>query len=520
MVEAGSVLPNSSGNWFSRSLSRKIAATVWVSMVVVGSSRLIVAGLISDEARDLTNAIVLEAISELINIIVIMFVVNLSATKVVDRLNSVMTRLARGDLAVEIPDRNRSDEFGAMAQSLQVFKETAVEADKLKANQEQERDAAQRHLKNEMLALSDELDKAVQSTVTTIVERSQQMNQLASKMSEAISRVNTASTEVTEVSQAASENVDAVATASQELSASSEEIGKQVQHSSSIAQNAVMESSNANQTIQGLAKAADRISEVVSLINDIAEQTNLLALNATIEAARAGEAGKGFAVVASEVKNLANQTAKATEDISNQINDMQSATGQAVSAIGGISGIIENINEIANSIASAVEEQGAATQDIARNVKEAATGTDAVSSQMIDVTSEAGEAGDMSGIVQSAAEEVASEVQNLQDQLTRIVRESVAGNRREFPRKQVPYEARLKVNDHWLDCMVNDISVSGAEISAVDEALEGLDVELEIPNLDSLIPSTIARVTEYTRALQFHLDEDLTNRLKDVLPIE
>ncbi|MCW9034224.1 MAG: methyl-accepting chemotaxis protein [Rhodospirillales bacterium] len=520
MAATSDALSQPTGNWLSRSLSRKIAATVWVSMVVVGVSRLIVAELLGDEARDLTSAIILEGISELINIMVIMFVVNMSATKVVQKLNSVMARLARGDLSVEVPGTDRSDEFGAMAQSLQVFKETATEAEELKANQEREREAAQKRLRNEMLALSDELDKAVQSTVTTIVDRSQQMNELASKMSEAITRVNTASREVTSVSRAASENVEIVATASQELSTSSEVIGNQVQQSSSIAQNAVEESAHANQAVQGLAEAAERISEVVSLINDIAEQTNLLALNATIEAARAGDAGKGFAVVASEVKNLANQTAKATEDIGKQINDMQSATGQAVSAIGDISNIIGSISEISNSIATAVDEQGAATQEIARNVKEAATGTEAVSSQMVGVTSEAGDAGDMSGVVQAAAGEVASEVQNLQDQLTRIVRESVAGNRRDFPRKQVPYEARLKVGGRWIDCMVNDISVSGAEISAIVEATEGLNVELEIPNLATLLPAKVARITEHTRALRFELDDDLTGKLMEVLPIE
>jgi len=508
-----------SGNWLSRSLSRKIAATVWISMVVVGGSRLFVASLLGDEAKDLTSAIILEGISELINIMVIMFVVSLTATKVVDKLNVTMASLVKGKLDVEIPGLDRPDEFGEMAHSLQVFKETAVEAESLRASQERERAEAQKHLKNEMLALSDELDNAVQNSVTTIVERSTQMSDLASKMNSAVTRVSAAAQDVTTVSNAATTNVEAVASASEELSASSDEIGQQVKQSSSIANKAVGESEQANGTIQGLAEAADKISEVVTLISDIAEQTNLLALNATIEAARAGDAGKGFAVVASEVKNLANQTAKATEDISKQIEGMQGATKGAVTAIGDIGQIIGDINDIAATISAAVDEQGAATQEIARNVKEAAEGTEAVSSEMVTVSGEIGEAGQMSEIVKTTADDVSSEVQDLQAQLTRIVRESVAGNRRDYPRQKVPYQARVKVRDDWRPCTVKDISVSGAEVEAIPTISEGQDVILEIPDFGELT-AEVARITEKSNALKFDLDSETKERLEAVLPAE
>jgi methyl-accepting chemotaxis protein len=505
------------GNWLSRSLSRKIAATVWISMVVVGGSRLFIAGMLGEETRDLTSAIILEGISELINIMVIMFVVSLSATKVVDRLNEAMASLVKGKLDVDVPEIDRPDEFGHMARALQVFKETAIEAESLRAAQEKERAAAQKRLKDEMLALSDELDTAVQNTVTAIVKRSTQMSDLATKMNSAVNRVNAAAQDVSTVSNAATTNVEAVAGASEELSASSVEIGQQVKQSSTIASKAVSESEKANLTIQGLADAADKISEVVTLISDIAEQTNLLALNATIEAARAGEAGKGFAVVASEVKNLANQTAKATEEISQQINGMQGATKGAVVAIGDIGSIIGDINEIASAIAAAVDEQGAATEEIARNVKEAAEGTEAVSSEMVNVSGEIGEAGQMSEIVKATADDVSAEVQELQAQLTRIVRESVAGNRRDYPRQKVPYQARVKVRDEWRPCTVNDISVSGAEVEAVPTISAGQDVLFEIPDFGE-ITASVTRITDNSNALQFDLDAETEWRLKEVLP--
>jgi len=216
--------------------------------------------------------------------------------------------------------------------------------------------------------------------------------------------------------------VQTVAAATEELSSSVNEISRQVSESSRIANVAVDEANKTNITVAGLSDAAQKIGEVVGLINNIASQTNLLALNATIEAARAGEAGKGFAVVASEVKNLANQTAKATEDIQGQVGQMQSVTGTAVDAIKGITGTIQRMSEITTTIASAVEEQGAATREIARNVQQASTGTREVSSNIGGVTQAAGETGHMAGSVLGATKELSRQTDRLRQEVDAFVR--------------------------------------------------------------------------------------------------
>ena len=219
----------------------------------------------------------------------------------------------------------------------------------------------------------------------------------------------------------ASVNVQTVASATEELSASIGEISRQVTESTRIASGAVEEANRTNGTVAGLQEAAQKIGEVVQLINNIASQTNLLALNATIEAARAGDAGKGFAVVASEVKNLANQTAKATEDIQNQVGQMQSVTGHTVEAIRSITGTITRMSEIATAIASAVEEQGAATQEISRNVQEASRGTAEVSGSIQGVVAIARDTGGGAGETLAAANSLGTAAENLSVEVDRFI---------------------------------------------------------------------------------------------------
>jgi methyl-accepting chemotaxis protein len=222
---------------------------------------------------------------------------------------------------------------------------------------------------------------------------------------------------VAAASEEASTNVQSVACATEELSSSINEISRQVQESARMASTAVDEAGATNGRVEQLAKAASRIGDVVELINAIASQTNLLALNATIEAARAGEAGRGFAVVAAEVKALADQTAKATNEIGQQVVDIQAATEESVGAIKEISGTIEKLSEISSAIAAAVEQQGAATQEISRNVQQAAHGTQQVSSHVVDVQRGASETGHASSQVLSAAQSVASESVRLKSQV-------------------------------------------------------------------------------------------------------
>jgi methyl-accepting chemotaxis protein len=257
----------------------------------------------------------------------------------------------------------------------------------------------------------------VKSVVDQVAAASTEMRATAESMAASSEESVRQSNAVAAAAEEATANVQTVASASEELSSSISEISRQVSQSSKIAQEAVQEAERTNETVQGLAEASTKIGEVVNLINDIASQTNLLALNATIEAARAGEAGKGFAVVASEVKNLANQTARATEDISSQIAAIQQATTGAVEAIQGIGKTIDEVNEIAGTIAAAVEEQGAATNEISRNVQEAATGTQEVSQNIQGVSQAANEAGQGASEVLSAAEELSKQSEDLGNQV-------------------------------------------------------------------------------------------------------
>ena len=301
------------------------------------------------------------------------------------RLTDTMASLSRHDLTVEIDGAGRKDEIGDMASAVQIFRDSMVEADRLKTEQEAQRQRAE--AKGQRLAeISTKFEANVSSIVQAVASQSSQMQSSAKSMTMTAEETAKQAGAVAAASEESATNVQTVASAAEELSSSIAEISRQVEHSSKIAATAVREASTANTMVNGLAGASQKIGEIVALINDIADQTNLLALNATIEAARAGEAGKGFAVVASEVKNLATQTSKATEDIRAQIAGVQSATQDAVRAIDSIGSTIGEINQIVTSIATAVEEQGSATKEIARNVEETAKGTREVSANITGVT--------------------------------------------------------------------------------------------------------------------------------------
>ncbi len=317
-------------------------------------------------------------------------------------MTGAMGRLAQHDLTTEISGAERKDEVGQMAKAVQVFKDSMIETDRLKAEQEEAQRAAAKRS-----ALVDQLtrdfDTKVQGVVQGVASQATQMEASAQSMSATAEEATKQASAVAAASEQGAANVQTVASAAEELSSSIAEIGRQVSHSSQIAATAVTEAAKANEMVQGLLNASQKIGEIVALINAIADQTNLLALNATIEAARAGEAGKGFAVVAAEVKNLATQTSKATEEIGTQITSVQGATQNAVNAIASIGKTIGEIDQIATTIAAAVEEQGAATQEIARNVEEAAKGTQEVSANIGGVTEAANSTGAGANQVLTAA---------------------------------------------------------------------------------------------------------------------
>ena len=271
--------------------------------------------------------------------------------------------------------------------------------------------------------LADSFEKNIGGIVDVVSSASTEMLSTSESMAGTAEETSTQATSVAAAAEQASTNVQTAASAAEELSASVGEIGRQVEESTKITASAVEEARRTNQTVQGLSEASQKIGEVVNLISDIAGQTNLLALNATIEAARAGEAGKGFAVVASEVKSLANQTAKATEEIGAQISTLQTVTTDAAGAIEGIGKTIDTISEIATTIAAAVEEQNAATGEIANNVQEAAKGTQDVTANIQGVTQASQEAGVSARQVQDAAGELSTQSESLREEVDKFLLE-------------------------------------------------------------------------------------------------
>ncbi len=332
-------------------------------------------------------------------------------------MTAVMGALADHDLTVEVTGRERHDEIGAMAKAVQVFKDNMIKTDEMAAAQKAEQ-AAKEERARKVNALTAEFDASIGSVVQAVSSQAGEMQSSAQSLSSTAEEATKQTTAVAAASEQASANVQTVASATEELSSSIAEISRQVAQSSRIAASAVSDAERANQMVQGLAEASQKIGAVVALITDIANQTNLLALNATIEAARAGEAGKGFAVVAAEVKNLANQTAKATEEIGGQISGVQSATQEAVQAIQTIGKTIGEINSITATIAAAVEEQAAATKEIARNVEQASTGTQEVTSNITGVTRAANDTGSAASRVLASARELAQQSESLQKAVT------------------------------------------------------------------------------------------------------
>jgi methyl-accepting chemotaxis protein len=329
-------------------------------------------------------------------------------------LSVSMEELADGNFGVVLPGLGRKDEIGDVASAVEKFKVVAEQKarDEAEAKIKQDQIVAQQR-KAGMIKLAGDFEGAVGEIIEAVSSASTELEASAGTLTATAERAQEITTMVAAASEEASTNVQSVASATEELTSSVNEISRQVQESARMAGEAVDQARKTNDRVSELSKAAARIGDVVELINTIAGQTNLLALNATIEAARAGEAGRGFAVVASEVKALAEQTAKATGEIGQQITGIQAATHDSVNAIKEISGTIEKLSEISSTIAAAVEEQGAATQEISRNVQQAAEGTQQVSSNITDVQRGASETGSASSQVLSAAQSLSSDSNRL-----------------------------------------------------------------------------------------------------------
>jgi methyl-accepting chemotaxis protein len=349
------------------------------------------------------------------------WLVTRSVVRPLSGLKRRMASLSEGQLEAPVVYADRADEIGEMARTVQVFRDAMVETNRLREQQtETEQHQAERR-KADMNRLADQFESEVGQIINLVSTAAGQLEASSTTLSQTADTVEQISQQASHASSEATANVHSVAAASEELSSSVGEISRQVSASARIASEAVDQAQKTDSRISQLSQAAARIGDVVDLIQSIAGQTNLLALNATIEAARAGEAGRGFAVVAAEVKSLAEQTAKATDEISQQISDIQSATQDSVSAIKEIGATIARISEISSTIASAVEEQGAATQEISRNVQRAAQGTSQVASNISDVQRGASETGGASSQVLSAAQSLSGESNRLKREVAKFM---------------------------------------------------------------------------------------------------
>ncbi|KIM00753.1 Methyl-accepting chemotaxis protein [Paramagnetospirillum magnetotacticum MS-1] len=362
---------------------------------------------LAEEESDATRRHTLQVASLVGGLATMLFIlasfgVSRSIVVPVRAMTDVMGTLSKGDRTVDVPFTEGRDEIGEMARSVVVFKNSMAEAERLEAQAraEQERELA-RGRKRELLTA--DFDVMIRRIIAKVDGQVSQVNTTSSALRAAAEQTSSQSSAVVSAANQSSNNIQTVAAAAEELGTSTMEISRRVQDTTRITQEAVMGVRDADGTVEGLSQAALKIGEIVDLINDIASQTNLLALNATIEAARAGEAGKGFAVVASEVKHLANQTAKATSEIAEQINGIQASTQGAVAAIKTVGGAITRVDEVVASIAAAVEQQNAATQEIVRNVNEASTGNQEITHSISDVASAARNTGEMASAMLSVA---------------------------------------------------------------------------------------------------------------------
>jgi methyl-accepting chemotaxis protein len=311
--------------------------------------------------------------------VVLAFLLGRGLSRPLTAITAVMNRLSSGDTDLTIPGGERKDELGTMALAVDVFRRNMIEARALRETQEAAKAQAEREKKALQRQMADRFEADVKSVVGAVAQATADMQRVAGEITASVNGTSQRAAAAAAASEEASASVGAVAAATEELASSVAEIGRQVTHSSGVAEDAVVKAGQTTEMVASLTAAGEKIGDVLRLISAIASQTNLLALNATIEAARAGDAGRGFAVVASEVKELASQTAKATEEIAGQVTAIQSATGDCVMAIGGISDTIREISGIATTIAAAVEQQDSATREIARSVQQAAAGTSDVS---------------------------------------------------------------------------------------------------------------------------------------------
>ncbi|MGC2774983.1 MAG: cache domain-containing protein [Bradyrhizobium sp.] len=431
-------------------------------------------------------------------------------------MSGALTQLSLGNFEIKLPGLTRSDELGDMARSIEQFRQKIEEKARQTAMLEDEqRQVAERIKSKALKEMAEAVEQAASMAVGEVAQGTGQMADDAKSMTESALTLERNSSSVAAAAEQALATTQTVAKASSQLAASISQISGQVNSSRELTRKAVAASSEAQATIAKLSEAADKVGAVTSLISEIAGQTNLLALNATIEAARAGDAGRGFAVVASEVKSLAEQTAKATSEIAQQIAEIQDSTRASVTSIGAIGEVIRNVEEVSSGIADAIQAQNSVTMEISRTVEETSAAAREVASQIASVSREASEAGRRSTDIRDGSTNVAEKVQQLRTELVRVIRTSTADvDRRLATRLNINRPGTLEVSGEPVAVIVRNLSLGGALLEAIPVQLSvNASVTLAITGMISDLPGTVTRVGDRTALVQFTLNAEQATRL-------